>query len=73
MKAVSYLRLLVPYHPSAEILIMLGDKHHDGTTYHMNLWQQVIGSGKKKSDLTSCKILKINLEKGQGVKILSDE
>ena len=28
-------------HPSAENLITLVRKHHDGTTCHMNLWQKV--------------------------------
>ena len=36
-------------HPSAENLITLGRKHHDGTTCHMSLWQKVSVSGKTES------------------------
>ena len=31
----------VLHHPSAENLITLGRKHHNGTTCHMNLWQKM--------------------------------
>ena len=35
--------------PSAENLITLGRKHHDGTTCHVNLWQKVSVSVKTES------------------------